>query len=241
MKVLITICARGGSKGIPGKNIKLLNSIPLIAYTIQAANEFSKLYNADIAISTDDVDIRNAAANYGMTTEYIRPEYLATDAAGKIDTILDLLLYQEAKYGQMYDFVLDLDVTSPLRTIDDLVKAFELLKADEKALNLFSVNNAARNPYFNMVEQKDTGYYDLVKREGTILTRQSAPKVYDLNASFYFYKREFFSEGFKTVFTQRSLVYLMSHLCFDLDHLIDFEFLDFLLANNKLDFSIWKY
>ena len=241
MKVLITICARGGSKGIPGKNIKPLNNIPLIAYTIHAATEFSKLYDADIAISTDDAEIRNMAANYGVTTEYIRPEHLATDAAGKIDTIFDLLLYQEGKYGQMYDFVLDLDVTSPLRTTADLVKAFEILKADEKALNLFSVNNAGRNPYFNMVEQKENGYYDLVKREGAILTRQSAPKVYDLNASFYFYKREFFSEGLKTVFTQRSLIYLMPHLCFDLDHVIDFEFLDFLLVNNKLDFSIWKY
>jgi len=241
MKVLITICARGGSKGIPGKNIKPLNNIPLIAYTIQAATGFSKLFDADIAVSTDDADISDVAASYGVVTDYTRPEHLATDGAGKIDTIFDLLLYQEGKSGEMYDFVLDLDVTSPLRTIDDLVTAFELLKADESALNLFSVNNAGRNPYFNMVEQKETGYYDLVKRDGAILTRQSAPKVYDLNASFYFYRREFFSEGFKTVFTQRSLIYLMPHLCFDLDHVIDFEFLDFLLVNNKLDFSIWKY
>ena len=238
---MITICARGGSKGIPGKNIKPLNNVPLIAYTIHAAREFSKLCDTDIAISTDDKEIKKAAAEYGVVTNYERPEYLATDAAGKIDTISDLLLYQEGSSGQMYDFVLDLDVTSPLRTIDDLANAFDLLKAEASALNLFSVNNANRNPYFNMVEQKETGYYDLVKREGAILTRQSAPKVYDLNASFYFYRREFFSEGFKTVFTQRSLIYLMPHLCFDLDHIIDFEFLDFLLANGKLDFSIWKY
>jgi CMP-N,N'-diacetyllegionaminic acid synthase len=241
MKILVTVCARGGSKGIPGKNIKELNGIPLIAYTIKVAKDFAAINGAEIAISTDDQQIKNAAANYGIATEYTRPELLATDSAGKIDTILDLLLYQESKNNTVYDYVLDLDVTSPLRTLDDLAKAFELLKEDNKALNLFSVNNAARNPYFNMVEQKKTGYYDLVKQEGAILTRQSAPKVYDLNASFYFYRREFFSQGLKTVFTQRSLIYLMPHLCFDLDHVIDFEFLDFLLANNKLDFSIWKY
>jgi len=241
MKTLITICARGGSKGIPGKNIKPLNHIPLIAYTIQVAQEFAKLYDADIALSTDDAGILNVASEYGIKTNYTRPARLATDSAGKIDTIHDLLLYQEAVVGKQYHYLLDLDVTSPLRTLADLVAAFDQLKADEHALNLFSVNNAARNPYFNMVEQKENGYYDLVKREGAILTRQSAPKVYDLNASFYFYKRQFFSEGLKTVFTQRSLIYLMPHLCFDLDHVIDFEFLDFLLSNNKLAFSIWKY
>lgn len=239
-KVLITICARGGSKGIPGKNIKLLNNIPLIAYTIQVAKRFAGLYDADIAVSTDDPEIKNVAYSYGIAGDYIRPKELATDNAGKIDTILDLLLHQE-NINVGYDYILDLDVTSPLRTLDDLVAAFNLLVNNEQSINLFSVNNAGRNPYFNMVEQKENGYYDLVKREGSILTRQTAPKVYDLNASFYFYKRNFFSKGVKTVFTERSLIYLMPHLCFDLDHVIDFEFLDFLLSNNKLDFSIWKY
>jgi CMP-N,N'-diacetyllegionaminic acid synthase len=240
MNTLVTICARGGSKGIPGKNIRHLNDIPLIAYTIQIAQEFAKLNNADVAISTDDPQIKNTAQEYGIFTEYTRPERLATDSAGKIDAIADLLLYQENKDNKIFDYVLDLDVTSPLRTLDDLVRAFETLKDDNKALNLFSVNNSTRNPYFNMVEQKEDGYYDLVKRSGTILTRQSAPNVYDLNASFYFYKKEFFTKGLRTVFTERSLIYLMPHLCFDLDHPVDFEFLEFLITSNKLDFSIWK-
>jgi CMP-N,N'-diacetyllegionaminic acid synthase len=240
MRVLITICARGGSKGIPGKNIKLLNTIPLIAYSIRVAKQFAELYDTDIAISTDDADIKKVANDYGIITDYTRPLELATDSAGKIDTILDLILHQESK-SNTYDYILDLDVTSPLRTLTDLVDAFNLLIKDKEAVNLFSVNNSARNPYFNMVEQKENGYYDLIKRDGAVLTRQTAPKVYDLNASFYFYKRSFFSQGFKTVFTQQSLIFLMPHLCFDLDHIIDFEFLDFLLSNGKLDFSIWTY
>ncbi len=241
MKVLITICARGGSKGIPGKNIKPLNDIPLIAYTIKVAQQFAEHYDTDISLSTDDVEIKNVASSYGIITGYVRPAQFATDTAGKIDTIFDLLLYQEKKNDINYDYILDLDVTSPLRTLDDLVDAFTLLKNDDDAVNLFSVNYASRNPYFNMVEKKENGYYDLVKKDGAILSRQTAPKVYDLNASFYFYKRLFFSEGLKTVFTDHSLIYLMPHLCFDLDHIIDFEFLNFLLSNNKLDFSIWKY
>ncbi|MFD0749651.1 acylneuraminate cytidylyltransferase family protein [Mucilaginibacter calamicampi] len=241
MTTLITICARGGSKGIPGKNIKLLNGIPLIAYTIWIAQQFAKQHNADIAISTDDEDIKQAALEFGLHTTYTRPALFATDTAGKIDTIFDLLVYEENNQGKKYDYILDLDVTSPLRTIADLNAAFKIIEENSEALNLFSVNPAARNPYFNMVEKKETGFYDLVKREGAILSRQTAPQVFDLNASFYFYKRAFFEQNNKTVFSQRSLIYLMPHLCFDLDHPIDFEFLDFLLTNNKLEFAIWKY
>lgn len=239
MSLLITICARGGSKGIPGKNIKLLNGIPLIAYTINIAKQFAENYNGKIALSTDDIEIAETASKFGLLTKYKRPEYLASDTAGKIDTIVDLLTYEEKKGNLEFDYVLDLDVTSPLRTYEDLQNAFSILEQDENAMNLFSVNEAARNPYFNMVEKKENGYYHLVKTLGDVLTRQSAPKVYDLNASFYFYKKEFFNRNLKTVFTEHSLIYTMNHLCFDLDHKIDFEFLEYLLVNNKLDFKIW--
>jgi CMP-N,N'-diacetyllegionaminic acid synthase len=239
MRILITICARGGSKGIPGKNIKLLNKVHLIAYTIQVANRFAELFDTDIVLSTDDDEIKLVAAMYALKTDYIRPDYLASDTAGKIDAIKDVLIYQEKEKNIHYDYVLDLDVTSPLRTLEDLASAFELIQKDESAFNLFSVNPAVRNPYFNMVEQKESGYYNLVTTLGNVMTRQSAPKVYDLNASFYFYRRIFFSTDFKTVFTNASLIYTMPHICFDLDHSIDFDFLEYLLANQKLDFQIW--
>ncbi|NQX55252.1 acylneuraminate cytidylyltransferase family protein [Pedobacter panaciterrae] len=239
MEILITICARGGSKGIPGKNIKLLNGIPLIAYTIQIAKRFAEKHTAVIGISTDDLEIKRVAEESGISTDYLRPVHLATDRAGKIDTIVDVMHYYETKFDKTFDYVLDLDVTSPLRTLEDLEHAFEQLKLDTQAMNLFSVNHAARNPYFNMVEKKDSGYYGLVKNEEVVLSRQTAPQVYDLNASFYFYKSEFFKKDYKTVFTEKTLIYLTPHLCFDLDHLIDFEFLDFLLSENKLEFQIW--
>ncbi len=240
MNILITLCARGGSKGIPGKNIKSLNGIPLIAYSIQVAKQFAEKYNADIAISTDDETIKATASRFGVDTDYLRPAELASDTAGKIDTIRALKDYQEAKLDKKYDYVLDLDITSPLRTLEDLGAAFETLQNDPAALNLFSVSNAAKNPYFNMVEKKENGYYTLVKSGTQVMSRQTAPGVYELNASFYFYKKQFFDENYKTVFTERSLIYLMPHICFDIDHVIDFEFIDFLLANKKLDFSIWK-
>lgn len=121
MNVLVTICARGRSKGIPGKNIKLLNGVHLIAYIIQVANRFAELFNAEIVLSTDDSEINQVASLYSLSTDYVRPEYLATDAAGKIDAEKDVLIYQENKNGRHYDYVLDLDVTSPLRTLKDLL------------------------------------------------------------------------------------------------------------------------
>jgi CMP-N-acetylneuraminic acid synthetase len=237
--ILITICARGGSKGIPGKNIKLLGGRTLIDYTIQTAKKFSEKYSAVITLSTDYEDILRAGEASGLTTDYRRPEYLATDEAGKIDVIRDIVLFEEKKRGKSFDYILDLDVTSPLRTVEDLEKAFSILLENKEAETLFSVNAAARNPYFNMVEQKENGFYGLVKKlEQTTLTRQSAPKVYDLNASFYWYRRPFFDSGSKTPITSKTLIYQMDHICFDLDHMIDFDFLDFLITNHKLDFKL---
>jgi CMP-N,N'-diacetyllegionaminic acid synthase len=236
MNILITICARGGSKGIPGKNIKLLNGKPLIEYTINTAQNFAKKYNSKVALSTDDDTILSICNTLGLHTNYRRPLDLSTDNAGKIDTINDILLFEEKEENINFDYILDLDVTSPLRTQSDLIEAFDKLHNDTNALNIFSVNIASKNPYFNMVEQASNGYFELAKK-GEFLTRQSSNQVFELNASFYFYRRAFFGIDNKKVINERSLIYLMKHICFDLDHPLDFEFMSYLLENNKIDFS----
>lgn len=239
MNLLITICARGGSKGIPGKNIKPLCGRPLISYTIDTARRFASQYpGTTIALSTDSEEIKRVAAECGLKSDYTRPETLAGDSVGKIDAIADILRYSEAHQGVRYDYVLDMDVTSPLRNVEDLNAAFALLEADTHAVNLFSVSPAGRNPYFNMVERKENGYYDKVKSLGDVLSRQAAPKVYDLNASFYFYRRAFFEQGYRGAITDRSLIYEVPHVCFDLDHPIDFEIISYLMGHDKLDFSL---
>jgi len=240
MGILITICARRGSKGIPGKNIKIINGKPLIEYTIKLAKEIQKKHNAVIALSTDDFEIKKVAKSFGVITNYERPIFLATDTAGKIETINDVLLYEEKLAGLKFDYILDLDVTSPLRTIEDVEKALNILINKPDAKNLFSVNPSARNPYFNMVEQNTNGFYSLIKTNSdeSLMTRQTAPKVYDLNASFYWYRRSFFESDKKSAITDKSLIYEMNHICFDLDHPVDFLFMEYLLQNNKLDFNL---
>lgn len=240
MNILITICARGGSKGIPGKNIKILNGEPLIAYTIRIANQFkSKFKSVDIALSTDSDEIIKVASECGLDSEYKRPVSLGGDTVGKIDAIKDVVLFYEIKKNNKYDYILDLDVTSPLRNLQDLEDAFFLLNQDENAINLFSVSPSARSPYFNMVEQKANGYFAQVKQpDQNVFTRQSAPVVYDLNASFYFYRRTFFDQGYRGAITDKSLIYEVPHICFDLDHPVDFEILSYLMTSKKLDFNL---
>ena len=235
MNLLVTICARGGSKGIPGKNIRQLGGRPLIAYSIEIGRRFAGKFDGTIALSTDSEEIKNVAEVAGLSTDYLRPEEFATDHAGKLEVIRDLLFYEEKRLNTRFDYILDLDVTSPMRTLEDLEKAFSDFLSNENALNLFSVNPAARNPYFNMVEEQENGFYGLVKK-GHFLTRQSAPKVYDLNASFYFYRRKFFDQKEMKTINDHSLIYVMPHICFDLDHPVDFEFMEFLVTTGKLDF-----
>lgn len=241
MNTLITICARGGSKGIPGKNIKFINGKPLIYYTLKIAEEFALVNpNTKIHLSTDSERIKELVKDLSFTTintDYERPAQLATDSAGKMDTIKDVLKYAEVNNDLSFDYILDLDVTSPFRTIKDIENAFKKLSQVSEALNVFSVSPANRNPYFNMVELDKDGFAQLCK-DGDFLTRQSAPKVYDMNASFYIYKSSFFKMNINSAITNKSLIYEIPHMCFDLDHPIDFEFMTYLLKNNKLDFKL---
>jgi CMP-N,N'-diacetyllegionaminic acid synthase len=240
MKILVTICARGGSKGIPGKNIRNLYGRPLLYYTIRVARQFQELFDdVEIILSTDSNDIMGVANELKLFGTYTRPDELSGDHVGKIDTIKDALIWHETENNCRYDYILDLDVTSPLRNLSDLQKAFSILQSDDSAINLISVSPANRNPYFNMVEKKSNGYYaQVIIPEEQILTRQSTPKVFDLNASFYFYKRQFFDSAYAGVITDRSMVYEIPHVCFDLDHPIDFEMMEFLMMNDKLDFTL---
>lgn len=231
--ILVTICARGGSKGIPGKNIKEVGGHPLLAYSIRAARAFAERHGADIVLSTDSVDIREVGRRYGLATYYDRPDFLANDTCGKPDAIRHAMLWAEERHGRCYDAVVDLDVTSPIRTLEDIEGCLKLIESDADALTVFSVNPAARNPYFNMVQQQPSGYYGVVLA-GMYTTRQSAPKVYDMNASIYVYRREALMAEPPRAVTDRSLVYVMDHICFDLDEPSDYDYLAYLLDTGRI-------
>ena len=233
MNILITICARGGSKGIPGKNIKLVGDRPLLAYTADVAKRFADKHDAKIILSTDSAEILNVGRDCGLDCDYTRPDYLANDTCGKPDAIKDALVWAEGKYDTVFDYIIDLDVTSPIRTLADVEGCLSLLSADKEALTIFSVNPCARNPYFNMVEEGPDGYYKVVLG-GRYTTRQSAPKVYDMNASIYVYRRDALLCDAPRAVTPKSLVYVMDHICFDLDEPADYDYLSYLIDTGRI-------
>lgn len=237
-RLLVTICARGGSKGIPGKNTKLLKGKPLIQYSFEVAEKLKNYFDVTIQLSTEDNNIIQSVEKLGYSTSYLRPKELATDNAKKLDVIRHAHQYAKTFFKTEFDYVLDLDVSSPLRNLTDILNAFKKIKKHSKALNIFSVNNANRNPYFNQVEEESNGFVKKVKHVDNITGRQSAPKVYDMNASFYIYTNNYMRGDYNRAVTDQSIIYVMDHICFDLDEPMDFVIMELLLEHNKLDFEL---
>ena len=226
-KVLCTICARGGSKGVKNKNIRLLNNKPLIAYTIEQAIK-SNLFE-HVVISTDSDDIAKVAIKYQAEVFFKREKSLSSDTAGKLDVIRDALLKSEEYYNTQFDYIIDLDATSPLRDVEDIINAYnQFLQNDND--NLITAMPSRRSPYFNLIEVDKNGRVTLSKPlEKPILRRQDVPKTYDMNASIYIWKRDVLLNN-DTIFLENTGLYIMPEIrSIDIDTELDFEFVEFLM------------
>ena len=160
MKILCTICMRGGSKGVPNKNLRLLKGKPLMAYTIEKAIK-SELFE-HIIVSTDSEQIAKTALSLGAESWFLRPAHLATDSSAKLPAIRHAFLESEKRFKENYDILFDLDATSPLRKTKDITKAYNKF-INEKSDVLITGSLSRKNPYFNMVEI-DNSTASLVKR-----------------------------------------------------------------------------
>ncbi|HLD69904.1 MAG TPA: acylneuraminate cytidylyltransferase family protein [Candidatus Omnitrophota bacterium] len=231
-KILVIIAARGGSKGVKNKNIKPLLGKPLIAHTINHALQWGKA--TQVVVSTDSKEIADVARQYKALVPFMRPGALATDECSKAAVIKHALTECEKIYGLRYDIVVDLDVTSPLRTTDDLDKCLEIFKKT-KPKSLFSVIKAHKNPYFNMVELNAKGQAELCKKlPYRIVRRQDAPQVYMMNASIYFFNRDYIvKEENPSPLSDDARVYVMDDEAgIDIDREIDFKNIEFLLKES---------
>ena len=173
MKILCTICARAGSKGVTNKNLRLINGLPLIAYSLQQAVE-TKLFS-QIAVSSDSSEIRTTAMAHGATFVVDRPTQMASDTAPKLPAIRHCVETTEKEFGQ-FDIIIDLDATSPLRIAADIIGSLKLLTATN-ADNVITGTPAHRSPYFNLVEQDENGIVQLSKSlKDAVTRRQDSPK-----------------------------------------------------------------
>lgn len=223
MKTIGTICARGGSKGVPRKNVRPLLGKPLIGHTIEQALTCEEI--DEVFVSTDDHEIAEVAKDFGAIVPFIRPYKLATSDAGKLDAIVHLVEHLLAT-GEQISRIVDLDPTSPLRTVDDILAAVSLLDSETDCV--ITGYRADKNPYFNMVEPNVDGFFQLVKQlEGNLLTRQSAPDVFAMNASIYVWHLDTLKQG---IWTKRTRLYEMPHeRSVDIDNEIDFKFVELLM------------
>ena len=192
MNLLFTICGRAGSKGIKNKNIKNFLDKPLALYSLSVIDLYLKNseYQADIVLNTDSEDLINIfECNSLRPVEVVKriPE-LSGDNVAKIDVIKNCLIEMEDRNNKEYDYIIDLDITSPLRTVTDLKTMIDKKIGSDYDL-IFSVTDSRRNPYFNMVKKTENGFERVIS--SNFNTRQEAPEIFDMNASIYVYSREF--------------------------------------------------
>jgi len=181
VKSICFIGARGGSKGVKRKNIRLLDGKPLIAYTIESALD-SKCFE-HVIVSTDDKEIASIAKKYGAIVPFLRPKKLANDHSGMSDVLIHGILKLRS-LGYSFDALINRDCTVPFIDIKDMRGAVNLFKKIN-CNGVYSVYRQHQNPYFNMMETDSNGYLKLSKKlKHKILRRQDAPIVYQLNGLF---------------------------------------------------------
>ena len=227
MKVLCTICARAGSKGVANKNLRLINNKPLIVYSIEQAIA-TKLFD-QIVVSSDSKEIREVALANGATFCVDRPAELATDTAPKLPAIKHCVENAEEKFGQ-FEVIIDLDATAPLRESSDIIGALELLQSAQ-ADNVITGTPAHRSPYFNLVEIDANGVVSLSKPPANVVARrQDSPQCFDMNASIYVWRRQALFAN-ENLFTSNTRLFVMPReRSLDIDSQADFEMVEWMMT-----------
>lgn len=226
MKILFIIPARGGSKGIPNKNIKELGGKPLIHHSLEYARLFAS--DEDICLTTDSPLISECAMKIGYRVPFIRPNHLATDESGTFGVLQHAVNYYNDK-GLAYDIVVLLQPTSPFREKKHLNDA--LISYTSNLDMVVSVKETHSNPYYNLFEETSAGFLKICKGEGAYVRRQDIPPVYEFNGSIYIINTDSLLKGNSFKDFTKIKKYIMSHeYSIDLDTLSDWN-----LAQNMLD------
>jgi CMP-N,N'-diacetyllegionaminic acid synthase len=228
MQILFTVCGRAGSKGIKNKNVRDFAGYPLPYYTFAAIGLYLKEYSddkVDIALNTDSQKLVDIADHNPFVKVQIIPRKpeLGGDRVAKTAVILDTLLQMEIREKKQYEMVVDLDLTSPLRTVEDIRNLITTHK--EKCPDVtFSVTDARRNPYFNMVMEAEKGVRRVLPSD--FVARQQAPAVYDMNASLYAYDPEYLKNGNDVLAGYCEIIKMTDTGVLDLDRETDFELME---------------
>ncbi len=228
MKRLCTVCARGGSKGVEGKNLRLLQGKPLLVWTLEQARD-AGLFDF-LAVSSDSEAILDAARSFGVDLALRRPDALSSDQAAKVPAIVHAVRTAEAAAGETFDVTVDLDATAPLRLPADIRGAVELLEA-RGVSSVITGSPARRSPYFNLVERQADG--SVVRSKPlpqAIVRRQDAPVCFDMNASIYVWRRDALLDDPRVLYPDTLLYEMPEERSHDIDTPLDFEIVEFLMS-----------
>lgn len=191
MRILFTICARSGSKGFKNKNLKLFLGQPLVFYTVAGIKLYCERFirndEIDIALNTDCYELIDIINNQNsLKIDVIdRKKELAGDVVSKVAVIRDTMIQMQIKEKKTYDMVIDLDITSPLRTVNNIKALIDKFSDKNEYDVITSVTPSRRNPYFNMLIEEEGYFCKVIMSDFT--SRQQAPEMYDMNASMYAY------------------------------------------------------
>ena len=225
MNILFTICGRAGSKGIKNKNLKDFLGYPLPFYTVSAIDLYRKRNpndNCDVVLNTDSNELINMfKQQLNLQVDIIeRNSLLGLDNTPKVAVVFNCLDLMSKRKSTNYDMIVDLDITSPLRTVEDISNLI-MKKTESNSDVVFSVTNSRRNPYFNMVLETEDGHKRVIASKFN--ARQEAPEIFDMNASLYAYSPEFLESG-KGIFEGKcDVIKMLDTVVLDLDQENDFE------------------
>lgn len=226
---LYIIPARGGSKGIPRKNIKLLAGRPLIDYSIAAARD-AGADDDHVILSTEDDEIASVARTCGLAVSYRRPESLATDTAGSREVILDVMDWAD-RQGLKYDCVVLLQPTSPMRTAEDILATLAAYTPEVDMA--VTVVEAASNPYYNCFETDADGFLHISKGDGLYTRRQDAPAAWEFNGAVYVINPQSIRQMPLGAFPRRVAVPMPRSRSIDLDTPTDWMVAEALISQSK--------
>jgi N-acylneuraminate cytidylyltransferase len=231
MSILTLIPARGGSKGIPGKNIKPLAGKPLIYYTLDVAAQLFEIRN--ICVSTDDPSIKKKVEEYGLIVPFMRPAELATDYAGSYEVILHALDFYSKK-GIEFSHTLLLQPTSPFRKAEHVKDCLEIAR-NTKFEMIISVKETDANPYMVLYEEADNQYLKLSK-QGNFVRRQDCPKVWQANGAIYLIDNNTLIKRGSLNTMQKTKFVMDAIHSVDLDTPLDWKFAECLLQKKLITF-----
>jgi len=230
MTVLCVIAARGGSKGVPGKNIRTLLGKPVITWAIEKARKTPEIDR--VVVSTDSQDIADVARVAGAEVPFLRPAALARSDTGKFQVWQHALAACEEYYGESFELYVDIDCTNPLLDQYDVSNTISRFREDHKrgVDAVFTVAKARRNPYFNLVEPDDTGALRMSKSCGpTVLSRQKAPSVFEHIAGVYVMDTDFLRSANHLLDGHAEGYEVPEEKALDIDSELDFLLIKFLM------------